>query len=75
MRILLTEGDEILGAAVRDQIIADGHTVDWARRLRDAEEHVSLVTYDLLLLDLMLPDGTGLDFFYVNYARMAALSP
>ncbi len=36
--------------------------MDWARRLGDAEVHVNLVTYDLLLLDLMLPDGAYLDF-------------
>lgn len=62
MRILLIEDDEILGAAVRDQVVTDGHAVDWARRLGDASDHVRLVSYDLILLDLMLPDGAGLDF-------------
>lgn len=64
MRILLIEDDEILGSAVRDQVIADGHAVDWARRLGDAGEHVKLIAYDLILLDLMLPDGAGLDFLH-----------
>ena len=64
MRILLIEDDEILGGAVRDQVIADGHAVDWARRLGDAGEHVKLIAYDLILLDLMLPDGAGLDFLH-----------
>ena len=64
MRIWLIEDDEILGSAVRDQDIADGHAVDWARRLGDAGEHVKLIAYDLILLDLMLPDGAGLDFLH-----------
>ncbi|MCP1335116.1 response regulator [Futiania mangrovi] len=62
MRILLIEDDALLGAAVRDQVSADGHAVDWARRIDEAEASVAGVSYDLVLLDLMLPDGRGLDF-------------
>jgi len=62
MRILLIEDDTILGAAVRDQIVADGHSVDWVTRLAAAGDHVRSAAYDLLLLDLMLPDGRGIGF-------------
>ncbi len=62
MRILLIEDDTVLGAAVRDQIVADGHSVDWTMRLDTAEDHVKGAAYDLILLDLMLPDGRGLSF-------------
>jgi len=62
MRLLLVEDDEDLGAAVREQVAADGHAVDWSRLLDDAEDSVRSVSYDLVLLDLMLPDGSGLDF-------------
>jgi two-component system OmpR family response regulator len=62
MRILLIEDDEGLGAAVRDQVAADGHAVDWSRRLDEAEASLRAVPYELVLLDLMLPDGGGLDF-------------
>lgn len=62
MRILLIEDDETLGGAVRDQIAADGHAVDWMRGLNDAEDGVRAAAYDLILLDLMLPDGCGIDF-------------
>ncbi len=62
MRVLLIEDDTILGAAVRDQINADGHSVDWVTRLDAATDHVNSATYDLLLLDLMLPDGRGIGF-------------
>ena len=60
MRILLIEDDAGLGSAVQDQIAADGHVADWARDLAGAEDHLATVSYDLLLLDMMLPDGTGL---------------
>jgi two-component system OmpR family response regulator len=62
MRVLLVEDDALLGAAVRDQIAADGHAVDWCTRLVDAGDLVLVASYDLILLDLMLPDGRGLDF-------------
>lgn len=60
MRILLIEDDAVLGAAVRDQIAGDGHSVDWVQRLQAADLAVGSVSYDLVLLDLMLPDGRGL---------------
>ncbi len=59
MRVLLIEDDTVLGAAVRDQIVADGHAVDWASRLDGAAEYLAVAVYDLILLDLMLPDGRG----------------
>jgi two-component system OmpR family response regulator len=62
MRILAIEDDTVLGRAVRDQIVADGHSVDWVERLADADAAVRSAVYDLVLLDLMLPDGRGLDF-------------
>ena len=62
MRVLLIEDDTILGAAVRDQIVGDSHSVDWAGRLDRAAEHLDSAAYDLVLLDLMLPDGRGLAF-------------
>lgn len=62
MRVLLIEDDTVLGAAVRDQIAADGHSVDWVTRLDAAGDHLAAAGYDLVLLDLMLPDGRGLPF-------------
>ena len=62
MRILLVEDDQSLGSAVRDHLAADGHTVDWVQTLADARHSVTTVPYDLILLDLTLPDGRGLDF-------------
>lgn len=62
MRILLVEDDAILGMAVRDQVAADGHTIDWVKRLEEADDCARAVAYELILLDLMLPDGRGIEF-------------
>ena len=69
MRILLIEDDTVLGAAVRDQIAADGQTVDWVTRLDSAGDAARTTPYDLILLDLMLPDGRGIMFLKDLRAR------
>ncbi|MDX0451712.1 DNA-binding response regulator [Sinorhizobium medicae] len=62
MRILLIEDDTFLGTAVRDQIADDGHSVDWVTRLDAAATSMAGAAFDLVLLDLMLPDGRGIEF-------------
>ncbi len=62
MRVLLVEDTVGLGEAVRDQIADEGHAVDWVQTLGFAESSVKTTTYDLILLDLMLPDGHGIGF-------------
>lgn len=62
MRVLLVEDTVGLGEAVRDQITDDGHAVDWAQTLALAEASVQTTAYDLILLDLLLPDGHGFEF-------------
>ncbi len=62
MRILLIEDDRTLGEAVRDHVAAGGHAVDWVDRLDLAADALTGVPYDLILLDLMLPDGRGVEF-------------
>jgi len=69
MRILLIEDDAVLGAAVRDQIAADGQSVDWVGRLDAAGDAMAAASYDLVLLDLMLPDGRGIGFLKALRSR------
>ncbi|RAP40835.1 DNA-binding response regulator [Rhodovulum viride] len=69
MRILLIEDDTVLGAAVADQLRADGHSADWAKRLDAADDTLAVGAFDLVLLDLMLPDGRGIPFLRRMRAR------
>jgi two-component system OmpR family response regulator len=69
MRILLIEDDTVLGTAVRDQIAADGQSVDWVSRLDAAADAMAVAAYDLILLDLMLPDGLGIGFLKTLRSR------
>ncbi|MCA0255800.1 MAG: response regulator transcription factor [Proteobacteria bacterium] len=69
MRVLLIEDDTALGAAIRDQIVADGHSVDWVTRLDRAADSLAAAAYGLILLDLMLPDGLGIPFLRTLRSR------
>ena len=68
MRLLLIEDDPSLGAALKSHLEADGHRVDWAVRLLEAEAYLSTSAYEILLLDLMLPDGRGVPFLRTRRA-------
>lgn len=62
MRFLLVEDNAELARSVRDLLALDGHGVDWAATLADATDCLKAATYDLILLDIMLPDGDGRKF-------------
>jgi len=55
----VVEDDRALGEVLRRGLVEDGHAVDLARTLADAEELLFIETYDLVVLDLGLPDGDG----------------
>jgi DNA-binding NtrC family response regulator len=56
--------DDVDAAAMLGELIAlQGLTVATANSLRDARKQLALQTPDLVLLDLRLPDGSGMDLF------------
>jgi two-component system OmpR family response regulator len=73
MRILLVEDEPDLGAAVQEHVRQAGHAVDWFQRLKLADAAMRTVPYDALLLDLVLPDGRGLDFLRALRAKRDAI--
>ncbi|MCT7663558.1 response regulator transcription factor [Shinella kummerowiae] len=74
MRILLIEDDAVLGEAVRDYVAGLGHAVDWMQTLDDGRAATGTVDYDLMLLDLRLPDGSGLTLLK-DLRRAGAATP
>ena len=61
LRILLVEDEVMLAEAVRDHLLAAGEAVDHTESIHDAEIMIRGTNYDVLLLDLNLPDGHGID--------------
>jgi two-component system, OmpR family, response regulator len=74
MRVLLIEDDPVLGSAVRDHVSSLGSGVDWVQRIDDARASLATVPYELILLDLNLPDGRGLDLLR-SLRRQASVVP
>lgn len=60
-RLLLIDDDARLTAMVGDYLRRNGFEVDTAGTLATGRERLAQNAYDALLLDLMLPDGDGLD--------------
>lgn len=69
MKFLLVEDNPDLAQAVVSRLSLDGHVIDHAARLDDASAFVATGEYDLILLDIMLPDGDGRDFLKQQRAR------
>jgi DNA-binding response OmpR family regulator len=60
-KLLLIDDDSRLTGMVGDYLRANGFDVDVAGTLADGRERLATQVYEALLLDLMLPDGDGLD--------------
>lgn len=69
MRYLLVEDNEQLAKAVVDRLALDGHVIDHAPDLATAHSFIDVAEYDLILLDIMLPDGDGRDFLATHRRR------
>lgn len=61
MRILVVEDDPILLDGLRAGLTIHGLTVDVAASCEDARTALRTSAFDAVVLDLMLPDGSGLD--------------
>ena len=62
MRFLLIEDNQTLANAVIERLSLDSHIVDHAADLMTAWDYTATADYDLILLDIMLPDGDGRSF-------------
>ncbi len=60
MRLLLVEDDPMIGESVLDLLRADGYAVDWVKDGEMADATLDTESYDLVLLDLGLPNRDGL---------------
>lgn len=60
-KILIVEDDASLNKLISRSLDLEGHTVKSVKTKADATKEFENSSYDLVILDLMLPDGNGLD--------------
>lgn len=60
MRLLLVEDDPLLGDGLQAGLRLNGYTVDWLQDASAAEAALGSENYELMVLDLGLPDRSGL---------------
>lgn len=59
--ILLVEDDHSLGSTLRERLERDGYQIAWVRTKTEALALFEQQRFDLCILDISLPDGSGMD--------------
>ena len=72
--ILLVEDDSALQALIEQLLIKNNYIVSRAGSIEEAKKMIKIFSFDLILLDIMLPDSNGL-IFYEEYIKDIINSP
>ena len=62
-RILLIEDDKTIAMGIEYSLQQEGFRMEVCHTVKEAEEKIRDGTFDLILLDVALPDGSGFDLF------------
>ncbi|MFR9627799.1 MAG: response regulator transcription factor [Rikenellaceae bacterium] len=61
MKVLIIEDERELAQTIERTLCREGYVVEMAHSLAQAREKIGVFDYECILLDIMLPDGSGLD--------------
>ena len=67
MKLLLVEDHLELAQNIMNFLSQENYICDWANSISKAKEKLSTTDFDCILLDITLPDGTGLNL--LNYIK------
>lgn len=74
MRILIVEDEITLNKTIAEGLTEYGYQTDSSESFKDAEYYVGIRNYDLVLTDLMLPDGNGIELINLIKSKSARTS-
>jgi DNA-binding response OmpR family regulator len=69
MRLLLVEDDLMIGESLRQALRQAGYAVDWVRDGHAADGTLASERFDLVLLDLGLPERDGMEVLQAQRSR------
>jgi two-component system, OmpR family, phosphate regulon response regulator PhoB len=72
-RVLLVEDDESLGRALEARLAKEAIDVTWVTRIAEAEAALGRERWDLAIVDVKLPDGSG--FGLARKIKRSSLTP
>lgn len=72
MKVLIVEDNKELASGIADYLNGEKYISELAYDVETAREKLSIFTYDCILLDIMLPDGNGLEL--LNFIRQENIS-
>jgi two-component system phosphate regulon response regulator PhoB len=72
-RVLLVEDDASLGRTLAERLAKEKLDVHWAQTIADANAQLGAAAWDLAILDVKLPDGSG--FAFARHLRKTTSTP
>jgi len=69
LKLLIIEDEQVLVDSIKTYLTEEGNICEVANDIKSATEKISLYEYDVIILDIGLPDGTGLEI--LNFLKMA----
>ena len=61
MRLLLVEDDRMLGTSLKKGLGFEHYNVEWVQSVEAANDTLKSMEFDVAILDINLPDGSGID--------------
>ena len=74
MKLLLLEDDDLLAESLAESLKDNGYLVDLAASLKAAKSLMATEDYELAILDVGLPDGSGLDLL-AHWRKQKRITP
>ena len=68
--ILVVDDDDGIRTLVRQYLTENNFLVTTANNAEDAKEKISIIKFDLIILDIMMPGKSGLEFTIENKERI-----
>jgi len=68
--ILVVDDDDGIRSLVKKYLVENNYLVTTAKNAEDATKKIKIIKFDLIILDIMMPGKSGLDFIQDNKKRL-----